>query len=225
MQYKNKFGTIQVMDDKELFKRKTLGISMSGGIDSTMLCYLLAMTSERTNLEITIQPYNGLDLWAPIDSSGVIDIIQYIQRKFPTVDIRWPISTVFNTNGDRIKDKNTYIRPLIMQLEKNKVVDLVMNGISSGPPIEVQKLEFTKTDKRIVRLAGYELWDEVKRAKDHLSPFKYVDKRFIVECYKHYMIEDLLKMTNSCTAPQGNCGECWWCQERAWAINEVFNRK
>lgn len=225
MQYKNKFGTIQVMDDKELFKRKTLGVSMSGGIDSTMLCYLLAMTSERTNLEITIQPYNGLDLWAPIDSSGVIDIIQYIQRKFPTVDIRWPISTVFNTNGDRIKDKNTYIRPLIEALHQHNVVDLVMNGISMGPPLDVQTSLFELNQGPITRLPGHHLWNEVERAQDHLSPFKYVDKRFIVECYKHYKIKHLLKMTNSCTAPQGNCGECWWCQERAWAISEVFNRK
>ena len=47
MKYKNKFGTIHVMKNEHLFRGKTLALSMSGGADSTMLCYLLAKTSRR----------------------------------------------------------------------------------------------------------------------------------------------------------------------------------
>ena len=223
MQYKNKFGTIQVMKDGDLFRGKTLALSMSGGADSTILCYILAKTSQKRNLQITIQPYNGYDIWAPMDSKGVVKIIKYIQSKFPTVDIQWPISTVFDTNGDSApNDKNMYIGPLIDKLEAHNVVDEVMNGISMGPSLEVQQT-FKDWDNKINvrRLSGYHLWNEVERAIDHLSPFKHVDKRFIVQCYKDFGIEKLLRMTNSCTAPQGNCSECWWCQERAWAILEV----
>jgi hypothetical protein len=158
-----------------------------------------------------------------MDSKGVVKIIKYIQSKFPTVDIQWPISTVFDTNGDSApNDKNMYIGPLIDKLEAHNVVDEVMNGISMGPSLEVQQT-FKDWDNKINvrRLSGYHLWNEVERAIDHLSPFKHVDKRFIVQCYKDFGIEKLLRMTNSCTAPQGNCSECWWCQERAWAILEV----
>ena len=224
MKYKNKFGTIHVMKDGDLFRGKTLALSMSGGADSTMLCYLLAKTSRRHNLQITIQPYNGYDIWAPMDSKGVVKIIKYIQSKFPTVDIQWPISTVFDTNGDLgPRSKNMYIRPLLDKLEAHNVVDLVMNGISMGPPLEVQQT-FKDWDNKINvrRLPGYHLWNEVERAIDHLSPFKHVDKRFVVQCYKDFGIEKLLRMTNSCTAPQGNCSECWWCQERNWALNETL---
>ena len=42
-----------------------------------------------------------------------------------------------------------------------------------------------------------------------------------MQCYKDFDIEGLRELTNSCTVPIGNCGECWWCQERAWAISEV----
>lgn len=224
MQYKNTFGKIQVMKNEHLFRGKTLGVSMSGGADSTMLCYLLAKTIKKRDLQITIQPYSGYDTWAPLDSKGVIEIVQYIQNKFPTVDIQWPISTVFDTNGDfEPKDKNMYIRPLIDKLVTHNVVDLVMNGISMGPPLEVQQT-FTDLDNKINvrRLPGYHLWNEVERASDNLAPFKYVDKRFIIQCYKDFNRKELLEMTNSCTAPQGNCGECWWCQERSWAIDTVF---
>ena len=224
MQYKNKFGTIQVMKDGDLFRGKTLALSMSGGADSTMLCYLLAKTSQRHNLQITIQPYNGYDTWAPIDSASVPRIIKFIRKKFPAVDIQWPLSTVFNTNGNHApNDKNMYIGPLIDKLEAHNVVDEVMNGISMGPPLEVQQT-FKDWDNKINvrRLPGYHLWNEVERAIDHLSPFKHVDKRFVVQCYKDFGIEKLLRMTNSCTAPQGNCSECWWCQERNWALNETL---
>ena len=222
MQYKNTFGKIQVMKDEELFRGKTLALSMSGGADSTILCYILAKTSQKRDLQITIQPYNGYDIWAPIDSTGVIKIIKYIQSKFPTVDIQWPISTVFNTNGASASegDKNSYISPLIEKLKTHNLVDLVMNGVSLGPPIEVQ--QSLSSHHPITRLPGYHLWDEVERAHDHLAPFKQVDKRFIIQCYKDFKIEELLEMTNSCTAPQGNCKECWWCQERTWAYNKVF---
>ena len=224
MKYKNKFGTIHVMKDRDLFRGKTLALSMSGGADSTMLCYLLAKTSRRHNLQITIQPYNGYDIWAPIDSTGVIKIIKYIQSKFPTVDIQWPISTVFDTNGDSApNDKNMYIGPLIDKLQAHNVVDEVMNGMSMGPPIEVQQT-FKDWDNKINvrRLPGYHLWNEVERAIEHLSPLKHIDKRFIVQCYKEFDIEELLEITNSCIYPQGNCGECWWCQERNWALNQTI---
>jgi hypothetical protein len=224
MKYKNKFGTIHVMKDRDLFRGKTLALSMSGGADSTMLCYLLAKTSRRHNLQITIQPYNGYDIWAPMDSKGVVKIIKYIQSKFPNVDIQWPISTVFDTNGDFApNDKNMYITPLIEKLVAHNVVDLVMNGISMGPPLEVQQT-FKDWDNKINvrRLPGYHLWNEVERAIDHLSPLKHIDKRFIVYCYKKFGIEELLEMTNSCTEPQGNCRECWWCQERSWALEQTL---
>jgi len=221
MKYRNKFGTINVLKDTKLFNNKIIALSMSGGADSTLLCYLLANTIQQKKLNTIIQPYNGYDLWAPIDSSGVPNIIKFIRNKFPTVSIEWPISTIFNTDGAGYNDgdKNSYINPLIEKLKKHKLVDLVMNGVTMGPPLEAQQL--LSGQHPIIRLLGHHLWNEVENASDHLAPFKYVDKQFIIQCYKDFEIDDLLELTNSCTAPQGNCGECWWCQERAWAIREV----
>ena len=225
MKYKNKFGTIPVMEEEDLFRGKTLALSMSGGADSTMLCYLLAKTSYEQNLEITIQPYNGYDTWAPIDSSGVPNIIEFIRKEFPDIDIQWPLAVVFNTNGNHApNDKNMYIRPLIHKLVEHKMVDVVMSGISMGQPLDVQtQLLKEGRIERITRLPGYHLWNEVENSCDHQAPFKHIDKRFIIQCYKDFNLEHLLKMTNSCTHPRGNCGKCWWCQERVWAFKEVFS--
>lgn len=215
------------MEDKEFFRKKTIGLSMSGGADSTMLCYLLAITSQKHNLQITIQPYNGYDVWAPLDSAGVINIIQNLRKRITGVDIQWPISTVFDTNGASApNDKNSYIGPLVDKLKDKKVIDVVISGISMGPPIEVQKTfsDHDGIEKQIQRLPGYRLWNEVEQPQDYLAPFKHVDKRFILQCYKDFRMKDMFEKTNSCTHPLGNCGICWWCQERKWAIEQVWKR-
>ena len=215
MLYKNKFGEVKILEPIELYDGKSIGISMSGGADSTMLCYLLANTITYQKLNIEIQPYNGYDISVPSDSAGLPAIIKYIQKKFPDVKLHWPIACVFDTNGDDIK--NTYIRPLIERLYNKGVVDEVIQAVCLGPPEDVQE-SFIGDD--YFRRPGYQLWEEVAQAKNH-APFVSVDKRFIMQCYKDFDIEGVRELTNSCTVPIGNCGECWWCQERAWAISEV----
>ena len=65
MLYKNKFGEVKILEPIELYNGKSIGISMSGGADSTMLCYLLANTITYQKLNIEIQPYNGYDISVP----------------------------------------------------------------------------------------------------------------------------------------------------------------
>ena len=228
MQFQNKYGTIDVLPTAGKLKNKTLGVSMSGGADSTMLCILLAKTIETEELNITLQPFSGHDLWAPLDTAGLPNIITFIKSQFPNVKINWPVSVVFDTQG--VYDgKNIYIG----QLKKNMmdtgfINDFLVAG-SRGPELETQ-LKFTVPVENkdqsnainIKRIPGYHIWNEVDEANPNLAPFKSVDKRFIVQCYKDFGYEPLLKQTNSCTDPAGNCGECWWCQERSWAINTVF---
>jgi len=225
MKISNRYGTINVLGRKKRFGGgKTIGLSMSGGADSTMLCILLAKTIQKKNLRTTIQPFNGLDLWAPLDSNGLPEIIKIIQEMFPTVNINWPVSTVFNTNGDHDFDKNSYIRPFTRELLRKKFIDVIIPGISLGPPLEAQKTFDVRDDDiyKIQRIPGYRLYNEVEQVDPAIAPYKNVDKRFIIQCYKDFNLRPLLDMTQSCTDPKGNCGHCWWCQERSWAIKEVF---
>lgn len=224
MKFKNKYGTVNVLMHKKLFNNKTIALSMSGGADSTMLCILIAKTIEAKKLNSSIQPLNGYDIWAPLDSAGLPDIIKRIQTMFPTVKIHWPVSVVFKTNGSKTEDKNSYIGPFVEKLLQQKFINVFIPGISTGPPLEAQK-EFHISDDaeyQIQRLPGYRLWNEVEKVKSALAPFKNVDKRFMIQCYKDFGLRNLLDMTQSCTNPKGNCGKCWWCNERNWAINEVF---
>ena len=66
---KNKFGEVKILSNNML--AKSIGISMSGGADSTMLCYLLAKSISNGKLNISIQPYNGYDINLPGDSNKI----------------------------------------------------------------------------------------------------------------------------------------------------------
>lgn len=221
---KNIFGEVKILDDK-IFNNKTIGISMSGGADSTMLCYLCAMVIEKNNLNIKIQPFNGLDIHASADSKNLPDIIKFIRQKFSKVDIRWPISTVYS-NPKLESVKNEYINDLTHTLETYKVYDIFVCAITLGPPIDIQKKFNTIDHNTILRLKGYDLYNELidDRNNNIKKPFNKIDKRFIIQSYKDHNIEELLNMTESCIIVN-KCkkDKCWWCAEREWAMNEVYN--
>jgi len=276
MIYKNKFGEIDILNSKYNFNNKTIAISMSGGCDSTMLCYLLAKTIQKEKLNIIIQPYNGYDIDIPHDSENVPNIIKYMQNKFPGV-IRWPMGVVYKTlsnektvlgtgTGDSIvledeiikqdlpfkgnkilfestKDKNFYIHPLRDLIEEKVIGNhngITIVALSQGPPLKAQQDMIKKYNKvpspqSIQRIKGYydsedlnELPNEKRKWYNHVNeevpnaPFKFIDKRFIIQCYKDFKMMDVLnEMTESCTKPGGKCGTCWWCREREWAMEEV----
>ena len=216
--YSNKFGRVELP-----FSGKVVGLSMSGGADSTMLCYLLAKFVP----DVIIQPINGFDLGVPGDSNKLPKIIEYIRNDFKDVEIRWPLSTVFS-NDDCQPVKHDYIRPLKDIALDYGLCDIILSGITKGAPIEDQK-KFNTFDnmasghgQNIKRVEGYDLYDEVLDG----GPFSAIDKRFVIQCYKDFDKEDLLNMTDSCVA-FGVCDDkdrkCWWCCERDWAIREVNN--
>tara|TARA_B100000029_G_scaffold189277_1_gene187120 strand:- start:1250 stop:1930 length:681 start_codon:yes stop_codon:yes gene_type:complete len=222
---KNKFGEINPLEDIDFRWTKTLGISMSGGADSTMLCYLLAKCISEDKLNMSIQPYNGYDMNLPEDSNKLPYIIEYIRNRFPEVDLRWPMSVVF-PNPECKDIKNLYIRDLVKKM-MYKNWDARVVGITLGPPIEVQeKFKIIGPQSNIKRLPGYHLYREViEHGPDSSGPFKTIDKRFVIQCYKDFNMIDLLEKTESCTE-NIKCTDkikCWWCTEREWAIKEVFN--
>jgi len=220
---KNKFGKVKILSNNML--AKSIGISMSGGADSTMLCYLLAKSISNGKLNISIQPYNGYDINLPGDSNKIPFIITYIRNKFPDVDLKWPVSVVFSNPGH--KDiKNIFIKDLEKKIIY-KLFDKRVVGITPGPPIEVQrKFKILGKKSNIKRLPGYDLYDEVTDFDGNTTGvFSKVDKRFIIQCYKDFDIIDLLEKTESCVELQKCTTEpkCWWCMEREWAIKEVYN--
>jgi hypothetical protein len=68
-----------------------------------------------------------------------------------------------------------------------------------------------------------------------LHPLRFVEKDWVVQQYMTQNIQDLFDITRSCEGEiQGinhtnyvsnqyvpECGECFWCKERKWAIEKI----
>ena len=63
---------------------KQVLLSLSGGLDSASLLYLILKFFP----EVEVIPFTGRDKTAPMDYECAKDILQYMRETFPTVNIR-----------------------------------------------------------------------------------------------------------------------------------------
>lgn len=118
----------------------------------------------------------------------------------------------------------------------------VFNGVTSNPPKEIgEKLwGWSETFKDIwERREKHRDWEnrenhiEIAHMKNrniniwHCNPFIKYHKASVIDIYRRYnLIDTLLPLTRSCEGwdyiTDGftkECGQCWWCKEREWALN------
>jgi hypothetical protein len=111
-------------------------------------------------------------------------------------------------------------------------VDAYFNGVTCNP----KTLEFKGMDERDIEPTEENKHLEYMIHMDKVvcHPFRFVDKAWIVLQYKELGIMDLFDLTRSCegvangidykTYKKGQyvpvCGECFWCKEREWAIEQ-----
>ena len=219
-------------------------ISLSGGLDSSSLTYLIANYFPN----IDIFPFHSKDIDGPLDTECAINVHRYLKGMFPNIkdltifdvntsDPIWlkkaqeeldspkgkinGVPKWRNVRGGSKALQNRNARK-IMYDRHNTVVAMAM---SMNPPIEDMK-----------RLGFYDVAERKRdpgRSNEKLldsgvyMPYLHVNKKFVAGVYKeHNLIKELYPMTKSCAwGPEsGNtnypepCGKCFWCNEKAWAF-------
>lgn len=124
-------------------------------------------------------------------------------------------------------------------------LDAVFNATSKNPD-DLREDRMRNRDKDAAQGHIKDLWSESKKTNSiFVHPFRFVKKDWIVAQYHLYKILDLYKLTRSCEGDINHhkkvkdacnhfkdykdgmyipeCGECWWCEERNWADNQVEN--
>jgi 7-cyano-7-deazaguanine synthase in queuosine biosynthesis len=62
--------------------------------------------------------------------------------------------------------------------------------------------------------------EEQDKWQNYKLPFLHLDKSHTVQLAHDLGLDWLPKMTHTCTeSPDIRCGQCWQCNERAWAFN------
>lgn len=204
---------------KKLFDQpeyNKIGVWVSGGADSAFcLWWLSKIINDNDLFNYSLIPVHGVDTARIADSSqSALAVTNFVKDYFPEVGIRSPY--LFKYYKDpKDPNKGKYHDPIRERLKKQKYINIMINSYTKNPSKEIMiKNNFYKNrdEKRDNPTYGFE-WHR---------PFAYVDKSFLAHFYRKYKLNDLYKLTVSCTGDivdkKYPCEKCFWCKEKYWAF-------
>lgn len=205
---------------------------MSGGADSSLMCYLLAKTIQDRGLKTKIYPNTCEFLHRPYNLRCAHEVVQKVTELTGYNFEIHPCFIIPNHKGNfSDDDKIVVMARYHRQFAKSFQWKTIFNGLTANPPLE--RVSDTSHAHRQTCRDDLE-WRKKQEAKPGLTlPFLHVDKKVIGALYKKYnLIDTLLPLTRSCEAereetdfftkdcfevrPRGE--ECWWCLERAYGF-------
>ena len=188
--------------------------------------------------------------WHRVDNRPIVDsIVQWVRGQFPQIAIRekvWKDAFQWWENGNI-----TYTdaqKTLVTQwVDPNKTIEdpykaqvFDFNGVTKNPPVPMsinnmhQHRELKRDYDEPGKPAEAENSCSIHKFKNKNTaqfqePFRNSDKRVTIYLAREFGIfDDLNRLTRSCEGGREEtsnwtkvCGTCWWCQERAWAMESV----
>ena len=224
---------------------RNLAISVSGGADSALLAYMVCELAKEQN--ITIHIINHVRMWKtrPWQQHDADQVYNWLFQRFYHTTFKRHINFIApdieygnigpnlsDEYGKKVSGDNIQQRAYAEFICHKYNVDAYYNGVTRNPRLaqfdgmHERDIEPSKDNKHL------EYMIHMGRVASH--PFRFVDKSWVVNKYKELDIMELFELTRSCegefadidykTYEYGQhvpvCGECFWCKERAWAIDE-----
>ncbi len=213
-----------------------VGCFMSGGADSSLMCYLMAKVIKDNNLDTKVYPITAEFLHRPYNLKCAYEVVEKVSELTGFEFELHPCFIIPNHRGnfsddDKIVVMSRYTR----RFAKCFNWSTIYNGLTANPPID--NVPDTKHGQRQTCRDDMN-WRKQQEAKQGLTlPFLHIDKRVIGQLYKKYnLIDSLLPLTRSCEAEREETNffskdcfevrkpgdECWWCRERQYGFNDVI---
>lgn len=216
-----------------------IGVGMSGGMDSSLLLWLLAHHINENNLDTTIHQWTCVHEEKPSQHIHSKKAIEFVKQSFPNVK--------FGEHMIKMTDAKDYIdngSKLAWELIKKHNITALFNGVTINPDEEIGKAVWKNIWKDRAPKRDWihrEEWlkkqeEELKLRQDNSTyheyrPFIHYDKRIVLAFYKKYgLLPSLGALTRSCEGWIEDtekftieCKGCWWCVEKEWATAEIFN--
>lgn len=180
--------------------KKRIGVMLSGGADSAILLYILALEKKMAGTDHELIPFTVArpdGAWAYV--KPIVDRINNILG----IELPDPIQvgdpTLHHSQQGRSGERQA-------RLEYN--IEHCFYGSQAHPPVPMPG-EYPARPTQ-VELPGTTI------------PFALVDKRHTLDLFNVFDVWTLIELTHSCTAQtEGRCGECYNCVERKWAFSEL----
>lgn len=238
------FDGVEIPFDKSW---NAIAISLSGGADSTLLAYILCNIITEENLNIQVHIISHVRMWKtrPWQGHDSKRIFDWLSKKFTNIKfIRHenfipPAMEWYNT-AYIIKDeygKMTAGDIIELQSYAEYIcfynnIDAYYNAVTRNP----KNVDFKGMDKRDVdpNEDNQHLMLMTHMGKIASHPFRFTEKSWILSQYRKLNLMELFDITRSCEGEfewldyqsykygqiVPTCGECFWCKERAWAVDQ-----
>tara|TARA_B100001939_G_C16787054_1_gene549599 strand:- start:45 stop:791 length:747 start_codon:yes stop_codon:yes gene_type:complete len=237
MIYKNQYGEITFWDIKEIKEienLKRVAVTLSGGVDSSFVMFMLCEKIKEKKLDIEVMPFTGIDKLRPTNEWYAREISSYFKSKYPEVKFLDHYTFKYDHSPGNTLMKRRAHAEKEWYLYKEQDVKVFLCGKSANPPLEesekyglhVDREEERDTDlgdrhKIITRVNAYGEYN-----RWIYRPLAFQHKKFIAQCYRdNNLIDDLFPLTASCISYADKtdyftkpCKTCWWCKEKHWAF-------
>ncbi len=224
---------------------KNVAISVSGGADSALLAYLVC--EQAYEHDTTIHIVNHVRMWKtrPWQQYDAERVYKWLFQRFyhtnfkrhtnfiaPDIEYGNIGPNLTDEYGKKVSGDNIQQRAYGEFICNKYNIDAYYNAVTRNPRLasfngmRERDIDPNEDNKHLERMThmGVEV----------LHPFRFIDKSEIVKKYKELNLMDLFEITRSCegefdgidytTYKPGQvvpiCGECFWCKEREWAIEQ-----
>jgi len=191
----------------DLSPKLQYGIMLSGGLDSAVLFYLILSDARSKNLNLNIQPFTI----PKFDGSYLYiqNLLEYFKKHFDkdipdTIHVGDP--TVYHAEQSKtavveILEQHPYIDYLYFATNQNPSHDFDYSKYPPGGfPNRVKGSDHPKIQMPFIDMY-----------KDEILKFVFDNCQ-----------EELLLLTHTCTERKtGRCGQCFQCNERQWAFDQL----
>lgn len=216
---------------------RKIGISLSGGADSALLAYLIL-----NNTDADIYFTTQIRMWKTRPWQGYVakQVVEWFRKRFNNhiehienfipPELEEPASTLIVDEYGKLKPGNR----IILRAHNEYVcfihkLDAWYAGVTLNPS---QHFDGALEDRNNANLPI--ITEHMGVTVVH--PFVNVRKNQIIKEYLNLGIKDLLDTTRSCEGEFEGlnyknyipyqevpvCGNCFWCKEREWGINNAF---
>lgn len=221
-----------------------IAISLSGGCDSALLAYMLCSMA-KDDQEIHI--INHVRMWKsrPWQETNFKQVYEYLRDRFfnltfivhqnfvaPDIEYGNIGPNLTDEYGKKVSGDNIQIRSYSEYICHKHNIDIYYNAVTRNPRLKLfngmRERDVEKNDE------NKHLEYMIHMGKIVSHPFRFIEKDWIVKKYKELDIMDLFELTRSCEGDFKDldytnykigqyvpvCNECFWCKERAWAIEQ-----
>lgn len=209
---------------------KNIGMKISGGADSAMLCYMLAKYKAEERPDLNIHPITVVNIIKPYQLIKSKEVVSFCENTFnvkfaehQTCDPAMEGPAIGIAQND-----------LVDKLYNSNIIDCHANGITANPyedestahMFEHPELRDTERDRD--GQLKQTLFIKANNPFKSFRPFANIDKQGIAELYQHFgLMDTLFPLTKSCEGytpswDSPHCGNCWWCMERQWGFKRLI---